>query len=80
MRECFTWKERRSSELFSWDAILQNIDEARSEIEARERICEAAGYLRCLSDVGLVSIFQRARMDREISALRDMLPSRFPNQ
>lgn len=60
--------QSQSINLPRWEALITRIEIANTPTHAMESAAEAEGYLCCLHDVGLVSIYQRNKMANELQA------------
>lgn len=52
--------------VMSWDSMVMAVSKAPSDVEAWELAWQAKGYVRCLDEVGVISVFQRARMEADL--------------
>jgi len=53
----------------TWRHMLEGVDKASDYVEIRESAARATGYLRCLTDFGLVNLGQRKAMAERIDSV-----------
>lgn len=53
----------------AWRNMLEGVDRAADYVEIRESAARATGYLRCLTDFGLVNLGQHKAMAERIDTV-----------